>query len=54
MRCACGWETDGEEEAVVEAVQEHGRRRHNMEASREQVMAMAVAGADDQAVDDQR
>lgn len=42
VRCACGWEMAGDEDAVVAATQEHGRRLHNMEASREQVLAMAV------------
>lgn len=42
VRCACGWETSGGEDAVVAATQEHGRRLHNMEASPEQVLAMAV------------
>lgn len=42
VRCACGWETTGDEDAVVAATQEHGRRLHNMEASREQVVAMAI------------
>ena len=42
VRCACGWEATGEEDAVVVAVQDHGRRLHNMEASRDQVVSMAV------------
>jgi predicted small metal-binding protein len=46
VRCACGWEMAGEESAVVAATQEHGRRLHNMEASREQVVAMAIAEAE--------
>ncbi len=46
MRCACGWETTGDEDAVVAATQEHGLRLHNMEASREQVVAMAVGEAE--------
>jgi predicted small metal-binding protein len=43
VRCACGWETTGTEDAVVAATQEHGRRLHNMQATREDVLAMAVA-----------
>jgi hypothetical protein len=43
VRCACGWETRGNEPEVVAATQEHGRRVHNMEATRDQVLAMAVA-----------
>jgi predicted small metal-binding protein len=42
LRCACGWETRGAEAEVVAAAQEHGQRVHNMVASREQVLAMAV------------
>jgi predicted small metal-binding protein len=38
-RCACGWEINGPEEAVVDATIDHGRRLHNMEATREQVLA---------------
>jgi predicted small metal-binding protein len=43
VRCVCGWEVRGTEEEVVPATQDHGRRVHNMEASREEVLAMAVA-----------
>jgi predicted small metal-binding protein len=42
VRCACGWEVVGAENEVVEATQEHGRRMHNMAATRDQVLAMAV------------
>ena len=42
VRCACGWEIRGNEQVVTEATQEHGRRVHNMVASREEVLAMAV------------
>ena len=42
VRCACGWEVTSPEEDVVAATMEHGRRVHNMEATREQVLAMAV------------
>ena len=44
-RCACGWEISGGLEDVVDATIEHGRRIHNMEATREEVMA-AVLGVD--------
>jgi predicted small metal-binding protein len=44
VRCVCGWETRGPEDDVVVATQDHGRRVHNMEATREQVLAMAVPG----------
>ena len=49
VRCACGWETAGVEETVVAAAQDHGRRLHNMEASRDQVLAMALDDAADDA-----
>ncbi len=42
-RCACGWEVTGPLEAVVDATIDHGQRIHNMEATRDQVVA-AVAG----------
>jgi predicted small metal-binding protein len=48
-RCACGWEISGSEDEVVDATIDHGRRIHNMEATREQVLAAlraGVAGAD--------
>ncbi len=38
-RCACGWEVAGPEDEVVDATIDHGRRFHNMEATREQVLA---------------
>lgn len=52
-RCACGWETTGPENEVVAATIEHGRRLHNMEATREQVLASAerVAEQDQGPVD---
>jgi predicted small metal-binding protein len=37
-RCACGWEVNGSEDEVVDATIDHGRRIHNMEATREQVL----------------
>lgn len=42
VRCACGWETVGPEDAAVADTQEHGRRLHNMTATRDQVLAMAA------------
>jgi predicted small metal-binding protein len=42
VRCVCGWEVRGSEEIVVAATQEHGRRLHNMAASRDEVLAMAM------------
>ena len=49
VRCVCGWESSGEEGEVVAAAIDHGRRVHNMETTRDQVLAMAVpaAGADE-------
>ncbi|HEV8545085.1 MAG TPA: hypothetical protein VGQ64_02230 [Candidatus Limnocylindrales bacterium] len=43
VRCVCGWETTGPEEDVVVATIEHGVRLHNMTATREEVLAMAVS-----------
>ena len=42
VRCVCGWETTGPEDAVVEETVDHGRRTHNMVATRDEVLAMAV------------
>lgn len=41
VRCECGFEARGTEEELVPVVQRHGREAHNMEATREQVLAMA-------------
>lgn len=41
-RCVCGWTTTGPEDAVVAATIEHGQRIHNMTATRDQILAMAV------------
>jgi predicted small metal-binding protein len=38
-RCACGWEVVGSEDEVIDATIEHGRRIHNMEATRAEVLA---------------
>jgi uncharacterized protein len=46
--CACGWEVVGTEEIVVPAVIDHGLRLHNMEGSREQVLANAERVAEAQ------
>jgi predicted small metal-binding protein len=42
VRCACGWETQGDEDEVVAATQEHGRSVHNMLPTREEVLVMVV------------
>jgi predicted small metal-binding protein len=46
VRCACGWETAGPEDAVVAETVEHGRQMHNMVPTRDDVLAMAVATTD--------
>ena len=43
-RCACGWEVTGPLDDVVDATIDHGQRIHNMEATREQVVAALMAG----------
>ncbi len=42
LRCACGWEARGTLDDLVVAAREHGRRVHNMEPTRDQVLAMVV------------
>ena len=44
LRCACGWEMAGTEEELIAAAEEHGRRVHNMQPTREEVLAMVVDG----------
>jgi predicted small metal-binding protein len=45
--CACGWTVTGSADEVVDATIDHGRRIHNMEATREQVLAvLRSTGAD--------
>jgi predicted small metal-binding protein len=41
VRCDCGYQTRGAEEELIPAVQQHGREAHNMQVTREQVLAMA-------------
>ena len=48
-RCACGWEISGSLDTVVEATIDHGRRIHNMAATREQVVAALIAPATEDA-----
>jgi predicted small metal-binding protein len=43
-RCVCGWEITGTKDQVVDATIDHGRRIHNMEATREQVLAALHQG----------
>jgi predicted small metal-binding protein len=46
VRCVCGWEATGSEDEVVAATEEHGELVHNMRASREEILAMAVPRAE--------
>ena len=41
VRCDCGFEARGMEATLVPIVQRHGREAHEMEVTREQVLAMA-------------
>ena len=41
VNCDCGFEARGREDELVPAVQRHGREAHNMDVTREQVLAMA-------------
>jgi predicted small metal-binding protein len=41
VRCDCGFEVRGDEEKLIPAVQKHGVEAHNMQVTREQVLAMA-------------
>jgi predicted small metal-binding protein len=41
VRCDCGWSFQGDDDALVAAVQEHGRDKHGMDVTREQALAMA-------------
>jgi len=45
-RCACGWEISGTEDDVVDATIDHGRRIHNMGATRAQVLASLRGNGD--------
>jgi len=41
VKCECGFEARGQEAELVRLVQQHGREAHNMDATPEQVLAMA-------------
>ena len=41
VRCDCGFEARGDEQALIPIVQKHGIDAHNMQVTREQVLAMA-------------
>ena len=40
-RCVCGWESTRSEDQVVAATLDHGRTVHNMEGTRDDVLARA-------------
>lgn len=42
---ACGFVAEGTEDEVVAVTQAHGRELHNMDVTREQVLAMARRAA---------
>jgi len=42
VTCQCGWRVKGTREAVVDAVQAHGREAHDTELTEDQVMSQAV------------
>jgi hypothetical protein len=41
VRCVCGWEATDMLDGAVDAAIEHGRRVHNMTATREVILATA-------------
>ena len=41
VQCDCGFEARGNEDELIPVVQKHGREAHNMQVTREQVLAMA-------------
>ncbi len=41
--CACGWEVIGTADEIVAATMDHAQRVHNMTATREHILAKAVA-----------
>jgi predicted small metal-binding protein len=41
VKCECGFESRGTEAELIPIVQKHGRDAHNMDATPEQVLAMA-------------
>ena len=41
VKCECGFEARGHQAELVPEVQKHGREAHNMDATPEQVLAMA-------------
>jgi predicted small metal-binding protein len=41
VRCDCGFEVRGTEQELIPVVRKHGVDAHNMQVTREQVLAMA-------------
>ena len=41
VTCACGYEARGCDDEIVRIMQRHGREAHNMDATAEQILAMA-------------
>jgi predicted small metal-binding protein len=41
IECDCGWTCRGTEEVLLAAAREHGREVHDMELTREQILAIA-------------
>jgi hypothetical protein len=41
VSCGCGFEARGEPDELVAIMQQHGREVHNMDATVEQVLALA-------------
>ena len=39
VKCDCGWEARGPEKVLVRKIQEHARKVHDLEVSREQALA---------------
>jgi len=46
VTCACGWQTVGSEAEVVAATRAHGVDLHNMDVTRDQVLAMSAPAQD--------
>jgi predicted small metal-binding protein len=46
VTCMCGWRCRGTEDEVVEQVIAHGREAHQLETTREEVLALAVDAID--------
>jgi len=42
VTCMCGWRCRGTEDEVVSQVQQHGRDTHGTEATRDEILALAV------------